>query len=154
MKIKVKVDDVFYDVEVGDLQERPIVATVDGEVFEIWPETKAAYTAVPTSRSSRSNQNYQTQAPNMGVEPSKQLNAEKQTAARVVRAPIPGVITAISIQAGDEVVVGQELCKLEAMKMNNSVRAAMAGKIASIRISVGQQVKHGDILMDFAEEQQ
>ena len=61
------------------------------------------------------------------------------------------MITAVLVHPGDEVAIGQELCKLEAMKMNNSIRSNRAGKIEAINISVGQQVKHNDSLMEFAE---
>jgi biotin carboxyl carrier protein len=69
---------------------------------------------------------------------------------KTVKAPIPGVITAILVQSGTEVSVGQELCKLEAMKMNNSIRSSRAGKIATIHVSIGQHVKHNDALIEFA----
>jgi biotin carboxyl carrier protein len=69
---------------------------------------------------------------------------------KAVKAPIPGVITAILVQPGAEVSVGQELCKLEAMKMNNSIRSSRVGKIASINVSIGQHVKHNDVLIEFA----
>jgi propionyl-CoA carboxylase alpha chain len=61
------------------------------------------------------------------------------------------VITAILVQAGSEVVVGQELCKLEAMKMNNSIRASRSGKVGSVMVSIGQHVKHNDVLIEFTE---
>lgn len=150
MRLKVKVGDQTFDVEVGDLKERPILATVDGEVFEVWPETKAAYTSVSTSRTTLTTKDRSSTSQTASLEntPGTQASAKS----KIVKAPIPGVITAISIQAGDHVEVGQELCKLEAMKMNNSVRSSHAGTISSILVSIGQQVKHGDILMEYAED--
>jgi glutaconyl-CoA/methylmalonyl-CoA decarboxylase subunit gamma len=150
MRLKVKVGNQTFDVEVGDLKERPIMATVDGEIFEVWPETKAAYTTVSTSRTTiitkeRPTPNKETSSESIPTVPTSQK-------LKYVKAPIPGVITLISINAGDYVDVGQELCKLEAMKMNNSVRSTHAGVISSIQISIGQQVKHGDILMEYAED--
>ncbi len=49
MKLRVRIDDQSYDVEVGDLNTRPILATVEGETFEVWPEEngKAPQAAVP-----------------------------------------------------------------------------------------------------------
>ena len=38
MKIKVKIDEQMFEVEINDLAARPIVALVDGQCFEVWPE--------------------------------------------------------------------------------------------------------------------
>jgi len=154
MKLKVKVQDRIFDVEVGDLNERPITAIVEGQAFEVWPEAKAAYTTVTTSRSAKlpSEINMTSNEVARGKPLTEPILPGSAAKTRSVRAPIPGVITAIAIQVGDTVLVGQELCKLEAMKMNNSVRSSYSGRIASILISVGQQVKHGDILMEFSGE--
>ena len=155
MKLKVKVGDRFFDVEVEDLRARPIRAIVDDEVFEVWPESKAAYTVGSAMRTT----------PGTAKEIAKGMNAPAQPApaatgtikpsiartTKIVRAPIPGVITAILVHPGDEISVGQELCKLEAMKMNNSIRANRTGKIETINVSVGQQVKHNDPLLEYSD---
>jgi len=47
------------------------------------------------------------------------------------------------VSVGDQVVYGQELCVLEAMKMNNPIRASKPGVIQKVFVTVGQQVQHG-----------
>jgi hypothetical protein len=42
MKLRVKIQNRTYEVEVGDLLSRPIKATIDGQVFEVWPEEAAS----------------------------------------------------------------------------------------------------------------
>lgn len=157
MRLKVKVGDRIFEVEVGDLRARPIRAVVDEEEFEVWPESKAAYT-IGSGRPLPSAP-VREQAPAAGssaaplpapITAQRPVGSSAQ-AGKFLRAPIPGVITAIFVRPGDEVAVGQELCKLEAMKMNNSIRANRAGKIDAIMISVGQQVKHNDPLMEYAD---
>ena len=159
MKIKVKVDDRYYDVEVDDLKSRPIIASVDGETFEVWPETKAAYSTVQVQRSVKGKEEKPSLPSLTSDQKSKILDEESRPDTspepvnlKAVRAPIPGVITSIVVQPGSEVSKGQELCKLEAMKMNNSIRASKVGRIASIHISIGQTVKHNELLMEYAEE--
>jgi hypothetical protein len=44
MKINIKVDGQLYDVEIGNLSERPILTLVDGETFEVWPESRMPFT--------------------------------------------------------------------------------------------------------------
>jgi len=47
------------------------------------------------------------------------------------------------------VEAGQDLCVLDAMKMNNRIRAPRAGVVAEVHVSAGQQVQYGDRLMTF-----
>jgi biotin carboxyl carrier protein len=64
-----------------------------------------------------------------------------------VRAIIPGRIVALSVGAGEAVNAGQQLLVLEAMKMQNELRAPREGTIERIPIAVGQNVEVGDLLM-------
>jgi biotin carboxyl carrier protein len=60
-----------------------------------------------------------------------------------VRAQMPGKIVRILVKAGDEVVRDQPLLVMEAMKMENEIRAQGAGKIEAIKVSEGQAVESG-----------
>ncbi len=130
MKLNVTVDQQKYEVEVVDPYARPIVVLVDGECIEVWPEEiePAASPAQPVS--------------------ARPTSADDGS--NVVLAPLPGVIVAISVSAGDAVTRGQELCIIEAMKMKNVIRATRAGIIGSVRVALTQHVKHHDVLMDYA----
>lgn len=144
MKLRVKIDEQTFEVEVGDLSTRPIIASVDGDTFEIWPEETE--TAVEVAALVAAAPVIREKAP---ARPAPVEVAAATSAS--VKAPIPGLIIAIAIKEGESVKQGQELCTLEAMKMKNSIRAPHAGVIASIRVSVGDHVKHGQALMDYAE---
>jgi glutaconyl-CoA/methylmalonyl-CoA decarboxylase subunit gamma len=162
MIIKVKVEEQIYEVEISDIRQRPIIAIVEGDEFEIWPEGEPSF---HTRRQSfENNTNTQARMESSSQQPvfasslTSSFKPEEKPlptlAANgnllVVRAPIPGVITAVNIHPGEEVSVGQQLCVLEAMKMNNSIRASRAGHIAAVHVIVGQHVKHHDILLEFA----
>lgn len=157
MILKVKIGDRVFEVEVGDLRARPIHAVVDEEVFEVWPESKAAYTvgSVTPARAAPLRQTPDVAPPptpsRTPLPSSPAVAGNLAQSSKFVRAPIPGVITAIIVKPGDEVNVGQELCKLEAMKMNNSIRSNRSGRIDAIIVSVGQQVKHNDPLMEYTD---
>jgi glutaconyl-CoA/methylmalonyl-CoA decarboxylase subunit gamma len=141
MKYRITVDEQTFEVEIQDLNARPVVALVDGVPVEVWPEAESA-AQMPTGRAAaRANGKTQTAA--------ARKNGQNVLAA--ARAPIPGVVTVVDVKPGDEVVAGQQLCVLEAMKMNNSIKAARAGTIASVQASVGQQVKHNQVLVEFTE---
>ncbi len=67
-----------------------------------------------------------------------------------VRAMIPGVVVAIRVIAGDPVTVGQPLVVVEAMKMENELRATRAGTVARVAVGPGQTVELGDLLLVIA----
>ena len=67
-----------------------------------------------------------------------------------VTAPIPGVIQEVKVQAGQSVKKGDVLFVLEAMKMKNNITAMHDGKVASVNVSKGDSVTHGQTLMTYA----
>ena len=68
----------------------------------------------------------------------------------IVRAPMPGVILSIECKLGDKVEAGDILLMLEAMKMENAVYAPKSGVITKIVVSEKQNVKYGEILLEFS----
>ena len=61
--------------------------------------------------------------------------------------PLPGVITAISVNVGDTVKIGQKVLALEAMKMENNINADKDGKVLEIKVSKGDSVLEGTELI-------
>ena len=66
---------------------------------------------------------------------------------QTVKAPLPGKITHVSVQAGDAVTAGQSLLVIEAMKMENELKATAAGTVREVRVAAGQAVNAGDVLV-------
>jgi biotin carboxyl carrier protein len=65
-----------------------------------------------------------------------------------VKAPIPGLVTRILAEAGEKVQAGQTLLILEAMKMENEIRAPFDGVLRSIPVSAGQTVARNQVLAE------
>ena len=63
------------------------------------------------------------------------------------RAPMPGQIVEVTVAAGDVVEAGQKLLVLEAMKMQQTVSAGIAGTVMSVAVSVGEQVSEGQTMV-------
>ena len=61
-----------------------------------------------------------------------------------VTAPMPGLITDILVQVGDDVQSDQPVVLLEAMKMENEILAGKSGKVIEIKVSLGQSVSAGE----------
>ncbi len=62
--------------------------------------------------------------------------------------PLPGAVIAVHVSIGDEVVAGQTLMVVEAMKMEHQIRSATAGIVAEILAGVGARVAQGDLLVE------
>ncbi|XP_022358410.1 propionyl-CoA carboxylase alpha chain, mitochondrial isoform X5 [Enhydra lutris kenyoni] len=66
----------------------------------------------------------------------------------ILRSPMPGVVVAVSVKPGDSVAEGQEICVIEAMKMQNSMTAGKTGKVKSVHCKAGDTVGEGDLLVE------
>jgi biotin carboxyl carrier protein len=64
-----------------------------------------------------------------------------------VKAIIPGKVVGVSIKAGDAVMAGQQLLVVEAMKMQNELRAPRDGTIERVGVAVGVNIEIGDLLV-------
>jgi biotin carboxyl carrier protein len=63
-----------------------------------------------------------------------------------VAAPMPGKVVRVLVREGDLVEPGQGLLVVEAMKMQNELRAIKAGRVATLRVKVGTTVSGGEVL--------
>jgi propionyl-CoA carboxylase alpha chain len=68
---------------------------------------------------------------------------------RLVRSPMPGLILAVAVAPGQEVKAGQELCVLEAMKMENVLRAERDGTVAEVGVAPRDTVAADQVLLTF-----
>lgn len=79
--------------------------------------------------------------------------AKKSTVAggdKVVKSPMPGRVVKVLVAKGDGVEVGQGLLVLEAMKMENEVKARVAGTVADVHVAAGAAVEGGAKLVTLA----
>ena len=64
-----------------------------------------------------------------------------------IKSPLPGVILEIKVKEGDTVKRGQTLLVLEAMKMENDIKADRDGKVTAIKVSQGESILEGTDLI-------
>jgi propionyl-CoA carboxylase alpha chain len=69
---------------------------------------------------------------------------------RLVVSPMPGLVVSMDVRAGDEVKEGQVICVIEAMKMQNILRAERDGVVKSVGAKAGDSVAADDVLAEFA----
>jgi len=76
------------------------------------------------------------------------VKAEADSAKRLV-CPMPGVVTALAVSVGQEVRAGDQLCVVEAMKMENVLRAERDGTVARINAKPGDSLAVDAVIMEF-----
>ena len=83
----------------------------------------------------------------------ERMLAEAETEGRAhagplaVTATLPGLVLSVGVEVGDEVAEGSPLLTIEAMKMQNEVRAPRAGRILEVSVTPGQAVATGAALL-------
>jgi len=68
---------------------------------------------------------------------------------KLLLCPMPGLVVKLSAEVGDEVQDGQALCTIEAMKMENILRAEKKGVVSKINASAGDSLAVDDVIMEF-----
>jgi propionyl-CoA carboxylase alpha chain len=69
---------------------------------------------------------------------------------RLVVSPMPGLVVQVEVTAGQEVKAGETVCIVEAMKMQNIIRAERDGVIAQVGVKAGDSVSADEVLAEFA----
>jgi pyruvate carboxylase len=86
----------------------------------------------------------------LSLEPEEKQRVKADHAdPRQVGAPMPGLVVTVSVRLGDVVPAGHKLLSLEAMKMETTLYAERAGKIAELLVKPGTQVDANDLLLRF-----
>jgi pyruvate carboxylase subunit B len=76
---------------------------------------------------------------------------DTRSAPRPVRAPMPGMIVRVEVAVSERVQAGQGVVIMEAMKMENELRADTDGVVARILVRPGEPVDKGAVLIEFAD---
>ena len=143
-KVTVIVEGREYVVEVGDLSENPIRATVNQRDYSVQvPASSVQKSAAAAPAASP------VKAAASAVAPAAAQPAPVSMGAKVITAPMPGDIVGVEVRVGDSVSAGDVVCVLEAMKMKNMIRTATGGVVASVEVSPGQAVNYGAVLVTF-----
>ena len=140
-KFRIKIDDQWYDIEIGDLTTSTVEVTVNGESFSL--EIEASQQDQRSyHRRQNSSEQITRQPPLSGAGSSTQSNET------VLRSPMPGKVMAITVRPGDSVSEGDEVCVVEAMKMEQSIRAPRNGIVKEIHVQPMDSVNANDPLVE------
>ena len=148
-KYQYKVQGVDYEVEIEEVEGNIAKVNVNGIPFEVELQKPINAAKHPTMTRPK------VEAPKPAAPtpaPAAAAAAPAQPAAPVgagspVKAPLPGTVTEIKVQVGQQVNVGDVVLVLEAMKMQNNIEAEYAGTVTSITVKQGETVMEGSVLL-------
>ena len=146
MKYKITVNNQVYEVEIENINTRPVIAHVDGERFEIMPEN-ADQAETRKDAPEKSEKSSFKPNPISVTAPSP----NPAISGNVLSAPLPGTIVEVFVKPGEKVEAGQVVVIIEAMKMKNSIRSVYSGKVSEVLVNAGQSVAHKQALVKFAD---
>lgn len=133
--------------------------TVDGQEYELQVETVAAGVFVVVQDARRETFHcvrdgdlvhlfWRGKAYRLEEETADRRAAHRHAGTGGLEAPMPGKVIAVKVAPGDTVGKGDELLVVEAMKMENAVRAPRAGRVKSVSARVGDMVSPGVVLVE------
>jgi biotin carboxyl carrier protein len=133
--MKVQIGEQWYAVEMDDIRTNPVRVLVDGVPVEIEVEglPAAEVTVQPAASGPAAS----------GIEAGTPMGQVTE-----VRAPMLGVIVSVAVSVGQRVSAGDQLCVLEALKLQQSIRAPTAGVVRAVQVQLGQGVNAGQIIFE------
>ncbi len=139
---KYTINGNIYTVAVGDIDNNVAQVEVNGTPYKVELENKPAAAATVVAKRLRP-----AAAPRTTTGEKVITKAAPAGAGAAVKAPLPGVILSVNCKVGDTVSSQDTVIVLEAMKMENAIKAGRDGKVASVAVSNGESVLEGAVLV-------
>jgi len=136
-KFKYKINGTIYNVDILDVKDELATVQVNGKIFDVEIEKEA-----PKPKSQKVSVQTEEVSPD-------ELLATTDGPVKPVKAPLPGVIIKVLVKPGAKVKADQDVCTLETMKMENSIKAEEGGIVTIVNIIPGQSVQQDEVLIEF-----
>ena len=134
-KLRVRVGTKWYQVEVEDIGSDPVKVLVDGEMYEVF--------LTDTGIVSEQEKNSLSESSSINWDETVDIHESENEARRVFNSPMPGSVISVSVNIGDLLEIGDQVCILESMKMQQIVITDVSGEVTRIVVDPGDQVSQG-----------
>jgi biotin carboxyl carrier protein len=132
-RYKIRIDGTLFDVAVlDDPRGDQVRVQVDGEILIV--DVQAIEPTAPP--------------PEIPIPAVAPPTTPEVTGNHTVTSPLPGVVKTIYVREGQSVVADDPLVVIEAMKMENIIRATHSGTVGTVHVVEGRQVAYGEPLLD------
>tara|TARA_Y100000994_G_C15502253_1_gene364016 strand:- start:215 stop:634 length:420 start_codon:yes stop_codon:yes gene_type:complete len=136
-RLQVRIESHWYLVEVGDLEGDDIEVIVDGQRFKVNLDKDVRLESISSS-------------PVLSTSTTPSSPKDNANSKGSFKTPMPGSVIDILVKEGDAVSDSQDICIIESMKMQQTLKADFVGTITEILISSGDQVLDGDELFKYS----
>ena len=136
-QIRIKVKGTWHTVELEEPQKYPVQMVVDGETMAIEVQSGQIDHSPQNENSNLLKQDNATPG----------MSAITQEDQKIIRSPMPGRIVSITAEVWDKLEAGAEVCVLETMKMEQSIKISNGGTVRAIFVESGQNVTAGTPLV-------
>lgn len=126
-----------YNVHIQEIEDNCAKIEVNGTLYEVTLDKDVKTSKTPKLVRQRVAYNPE----------DSQIKRTESSAGLKVKSPLPGTIFKLHTKVGQSVAEGESLLVLEAMKMENDIRAERAGVVKEIRVKEGDAVLEGDVLV-------
>ena len=148
-RYRVTIDGRIYDVEIDDPNARPVTARLSGVAYSVDVEPDRVIDDTSPRQGPGGDTPVGGEELALPTAPAPPTLNPLDAGPRAMTAPIPGVVAAVMVEAGDTIERGDELLTLDAMKMMNVIRSPWEGTIATIHVEKGDRVVQGEPLITF-----
>ena len=138
-KLRVRVGTKWYQVEVEDIGSDPVKVLVDGEMYEV--------SLTDTGIVSEQEKNSLSESSSINWDETVDIHESENEDRRVFNSPMPGSVISVSVNIGDLLEIGDQVCILESMKMQQIVITDVAGEVTRIVVDPGDQISQGTPLI-------
>ena len=138
-KLRVRVGTKWYQVEVEEIGSDPVKVFVNGEMYEV--------SLTDTGILSEQEKNSLSESSSINWDETVDIHESENEDRRVFNSPMPGSVISVSVNIGDLLEIGDQVCILESMKMQQIVSTDVSGEVTKIVVDPGDQVSQGTPLI-------
>lgn len=140
---KYKINGIKFTVGVGDIVGDSVQVEVNGVPYKVEIDTEGQ--KKPSVAGSMKRPAAAPRNEDGGKVIASPVAAS--TGAAAVKSPLPGTVISLSVKEGDTVKVGDTVCVLEAMKMENNIHTQKGGTVTKILVNAGDAILEGADIM-------
>jgi len=148
-KYELQVGGRDYQAEIKSLTSEEAIVSVNGEEFRVKLKSFGLVGTPKTVQPVEKPADFSPAPQNQTIDTGTPV-AQGTGGGEALNAPLPGLILQIHVSENQTVKAGQKLMVMEAMKMENQVKAPHDGTVTRIRVKQGDTVAEGDVLMEIA----
>jgi biotin carboxyl carrier protein len=144
-KFEAEIGGKKFKVEILNLSKNEITLSIDGKVFNFSFSFDGETINLVDSIS-----DYECRVLNKFqelIDSYRSTYLDKEKSEKILKSPMPGLITKILVKPGMKIKIGDKLLILEAMKMENEIRSDVEGMIEAILVNEGEAVEKGAELL-------